>query len=145
MEINNIFAVGIGAVASSKNWIFVVARYYPAGNVQGKFVENVPGWENSFDTDSGKSHSIKNHRMNNVLPASTAVSNALNGHGLHTDDTSGFRIDLIIIRFYRLTSMTHSYSMSHTEKLGKIEPLKVKMQRSNFRSHKRFMIHIGAR
>ena len=60
--------VGIGAVASSKNWIFVVARYYPAGNVQGRFVENVPGWETSFDTDSGKSRSIKNHRMNNALP-----------------------------------------------------------------------------
>ena len=59
--------VGIGAVASSKNWIFVVARYYPAGNVQGKFVENVPGWETSFDTNSGSSLT-KNHRMNNALP-----------------------------------------------------------------------------
>ena len=141
LEINNIFAVGIGAVASSKNWIFVVARYYPAGNVQGKFVENVPGWENSFDTDSGKSHSIKNHRMNNALPASTAVSNALNGHGLHTDDTSGFRTDLIIIRFYRLTSLSVISDISRKN----IEPLKAKMLRSSFRNHKRFMIHIGAR
>lgn len=32
------------------------------------------------------------HRHPHERLASTAVSNALNGHGLHTDDTSGFRL-----------------------------------------------------
>ena len=95
--------------------------------MQGKFVENVPGWEDAYDTDSGKSHSIKNHRMNNSLPgninlspdvlsipgriirmlvigkylsynvisASTVVSNVMKGNGLHTEDSSGFRIGIL--------------------------------------------------
>ena len=47
-----------------------------------------------------------------------AVSKALNGHGLHTDDTSGFRLGYTCYMthtYYYMTLDYDSFNMIHTD------------------------------
>jgi uncharacterized protein YkwD len=73
------FALGVGL--GNNNYIFIVANYYPGGNIQGKFKENVlPLNKNNLDKNNNNNNNLDSNYLNinnknNILSISPKTNN----------------------------------------------------------------------